>query len=89
MPKKEEKTLAESVIILTKLIKQLRSERYLQMIENRKKFLFYNFLAGIARGLGFALGTTVILGLIIWLLSQLITIPVLGAWISQIIEYTR
>jgi len=39
MEKEEEKSLTESIITLTRLVKQLRSEKYLQMIENRKKFL--------------------------------------------------
>jgi len=89
MEKEKEKSLTESIITLTKLVKQLRSEKYLQMIENRKKFLFYNFLSGVTRGIGFGLGTTLVLGLILWILSQLITIPLLGDWIIHIINYIQ
>lgn len=87
MKKQEEKSLTESIIVLTKLIRQLRSEKYLQMIENPKKFLFYNFLSGISRGIGFVLGTTIVLALILWALSHLIVVPVLGDWISNLINY--
>lgn len=89
MEKEEEKSLTESIITLTKLVKQLRSEKHLQMIENRKKFLFYNFLSGITRGVGFALGTTLVLGLIFWILSELTSIPLLGDWITRIINYIQ
>ena len=89
MTKKQEESLVESIITLTKLVKQLRSEKYLQMIENRKKFLFYNFLSGISGGIGFVLGTTLVLGLILWILSQLITIPLFGDWLIKIINYIQ
>jgi hypothetical protein len=89
MKEKEKKTLVKSITDLTKLVKQLRSERYLQMVDNRKKFLFYNFIAGIARGVGWALGTTIIIGLILWALSQLINIPLLGDWIGKIVDYIQ
>lgn len=89
MEEKEEKTLVESITNLTELVKQLRSERYLQMIDNRRRFLFYNFMAGAARGVGWALGATIILGIVIWILSQLINVPFLGDWIGNIIDYIQ
>ncbi len=89
MTNKEEKELTDSIIILTKLIRQLRSERYLQMVENRKKFIFYNFLSGVFKGIGFAIGTTIVLALVFWLLSYLINVPFLGNWIANIIDYIQ
>jgi hypothetical protein len=55
--------------------------------DNPKKFIFYNFLAGIARGLGFAFGVTFIFALIIWFLSKLSLVPLLGDWINSILKY--
>ncbi len=89
MEEKEEKTLIESITTLTELVKQLRSERYLQMVDNRKRFLFYNFIAGMARGVGWALGATVVLGLVVWIISYLINVPLLGDWIGNIIDYIQ
>lgn len=89
MEKQEEKSLTKSITSLTKLVKQLRSERYLQMIENKKKFLFYGFLSGMTRGIGFALGSTLIFALTLWVLSQLISMPFLGDWIARLINYIQ
>ena len=89
MKKEEEKSLAKSIFNLTKLVKQLRSEQYLQMVDNPKKFLFYNFLSGITRGLGFAFGASIIFALFIWFLSNLITIPVLGDWVVTLLDYVQ
>jgi len=87
--KQEGKSLAESILTLTKLVEQLRSKRYLQMIDNPKRFLFYNFLSGIARGVGFAFGASLIFALIVWLLSQLTIIPFLGDWIVALLDYVQ
>jgi hypothetical protein len=58
-----------------------------QFEDNPKKFLLYNFLGGIARGLGFAVGVSLIFALIIWTLSKLTIIPFLGDWIITLIDY--
>ena len=84
MEKKQGKELAKAVIDLTKLVKQLRSQRYLQMIDNPKKFLFYNFLSGLAKGVGSIFGATVVVGGLIWLLVKL---QIFSNWFASFSEY--
>jgi len=86
---KEEKQLADSINKLAKLVERLRDEKYLQMIDNKKKFLWYNFLSGAARGLGFIVGSTILLAFIIWLLTQLLPLPIIGKWIADLINYIQ
>jgi uncharacterized membrane protein YfcA len=71
---------------LVGLVKKLRSERYLQMVDRPRKFIFLHFIAGMASGLGGALGATVILALIFFVLSKLQVVPILGNFITEIIE---
>lgn len=89
MKKKEEKELTESIWSLTKLVKELRSKRYLQMAEHPKKIFLYSFLLGIARGVGFAIGVSIVFAFIIWLLSKMTVIPFLGDWISTLLNYVE
>ena len=89
MNEKQEKNLAESVQTLTELVKELRDQDYLSILEDKKKFLWYNFLTGAAKGLGFVIGSTLVLALTLWILSQLITVPVLGDWIANLINYIK
>jgi len=89
MKQEQEKELTEAIQTLTELVGKLRDEKYLQIIDDKKKFLWYNFLTGAAKGLGFVIGSTLMLALALWLLSQLITIPVLGNWIADLINYIR
>jgi inner membrane protein involved in colicin E2 resistance len=50
------------------------------------RIFFVNFLAGIARGLGFAIGFT-LLAAIIWLiLKKAVAAPVIGRFVSQVLD---
>ncbi|MFD2611832.1 DUF5665 domain-containing protein [Paenibacillus gansuensis] len=54
---------------------------------NMKKRLFNNFTAGLARGLGMTLGTALVIGLLGWLLSMFIDMPVIGKYIADLQDY--
>ncbi len=87
MNDEQEKKLAESVEDLAELVDRLRSETYLQIIDSKRKFLWYNFLTGAAKGLGFIIGSTLLLALFLWVASHLITVPVIGEWAADLINY--
>lgn len=48
--------------------------------------LWRSFLQGIASGLGRAVGATVLVALLVWLLGRLQVVPVMGAWIARLLE---
>lgn len=77
MEQKQENNLEESLSKLTELLKDFSSRR----------FIFRNFTAGIIRGVGFAIGATIIFALIGWILSKLQIVPILGDWAIRILEY--
>lgn len=68
------------------LIDQMNSMLLLR--DNWKRFVIYNVLSGIFRGIGAALGATVVFGLIIHILTQVIelNLPVISEWVSMFIN---
>lgn len=50
------------------------------------RLFFLNLLAGMARGLGFAIGMTILAALIILLLRRVVNVPYLGNFIARILE---
>lgn len=86
MEDKQQK-LVEAIQDLVKMVDRLRSESYLQIIDNKRKFLWYNFLTGAAKGLGFVVGSTLLLALLLWVASQLLSVPVIGRWVADLINY--
>ena len=77
---------------LIEAVEKIRRDQYQPW-----RYIWFTFLNGIAQGIGFALGTTLVLGLVIYIvtiiLSQLVNFPVLGSYFGDIIKminaYTR
>ncbi|MBO5244457.1 MAG: hypothetical protein J6B02_00005 [Selenomonadales bacterium] len=55
-----------------------RISEYVELMNNPRKLIWTSFVAGIARGLGAAIGATVIYALVLEMLRRLIVVNVLG-----------
>ena len=51
-----------------------------------KKILLISFLKGLASGLGWIIGATILVSLLTYILSQIEFIPILGDIVSQLIK---
>lgn len=72
---------------------QLAMDRFTQELERFNdrhaptfKTTALNFLDGMVRGFGFVLGTTLLFGLFLGLLSRMVTIPLIGKTVANIVE---
>lgn len=76
---------------LERLVNRLEAMRiadYLELLEKPRRLLWTNFIAGIVRGLGFALGTTLVFAVVVEFLRRLIliNIPVISDYLVEIIR---
>ncbi len=76
---------------LSKLISHLESMRvaeYMELLEKPKKLIFINFVAGISRGLGIAVGATLVFALLLEGLRRIIllNIPGIGSFIADLVR---
>ena len=76
--------LAAVITALTREVEQL--QQWHPLAGRLRWLLWRSFLQGIAGGIGRAVGATVVLGLLVWLLSRLQVVPVLGVWIARLME---
>ena len=67
-------------------IKSLNSNKIFKIYNSTKKILFISFLKGLASGLGWIIGATILVSLLTYILSQIEFIPILGDLVSQLIE---
>lgn len=79
------------IVLLEKLVRHLESLRiaeYMEMLEHPTRLIITNFIAGMARGLGIAIGATVVFAVVINFLQQLIllNIPGIGGFIAEIVH---
>lgn len=61
---------------------------YLELLQSPGRLIYLNLLAGLARGLGMAIGFTILGAAVLLLLrsSFLANMPVIGSWIAQIVR---
>jgi len=76
---------------LEKLLQHLESLRiaeYMDLLERPAKLILINFIAGMARGLGIAIGATVIFAVLLSFLHQLIllNLPGIGGFIAELVH---
>ena len=71
---------------LSEAIKNLNNNNIFKIYNSTKKILFISFLKGLASGLGWIIGATILVSLLTYILSQIEFIPILGDIVSQLIE---
>ena len=71
---------------LSEAIKSLNNNNIFKIYNSTKKILFISFLKGLASGLGWIIGATILVSLLTYILSQIEFIPILGDIVSQLIE---
>ena len=93
--KERKKIYIQKINVLSELINEvlvkIEKSNFMEWsyILNSKKEIFKrNILAGIGRGIGFGVGFTIITGLIVVILQQIVTlnIPIIGSYIADIVE---
>lgn len=69
-------------------MEQMRLDAYLRYVHDWKRRLFVEFLGGIARGIGFSLGFSVLGALLIYALRNiaLANLPVIGRFLAELVR---
>ena len=70
---------------LSEAIKSLNNNNIFKIYNSTKKILFMSFLKGLASGLGWIIGATILVSILTFALSQIQFIPILGEWVSKLI----
>ena len=81
--------LAREIHALRTELARLNSHRFVRIHNNLPRLLAFNFARGLAAGLGTVLGATVLLSVLVWSLSQIEFLPIIGEWAAQISEQMR
>lgn len=89
----KDKTDTEQIDPLTEEIQSLRREvarlnqlSFVRIHNSIPRLLGYSLVRGVAFGLGTVLGASVVLSALVWSLSQVEFVPIIGEWASQISE---
>ena len=80
----ERDRLAAEVSALRAELTLLRKHQMFVLYQSVPRILLFRFASGMAVGLGTVIGATVLLSLIVWSLSQIEFIPIIGDWATRI-----
>ena len=71
---------------LTQELERLNSHRFIQVHNSIPRLIGFQFLRGLAFGLGSVVGATILVSVLAYSLSQIDFIPILGDWAGQLAE---
>jgi hypothetical protein len=62
----------------------LNSHRFIRLHNSVFRVLLFNLARGLAFGLGTVLGASLLLSVLVWSLSQIEFLPIIGEWAAEI-----
>lgn len=78
--------MSQDIDALTKELRNLQEHYAMRTLSSKRRMMFAQFLRGIAFGLGSVLGATVVVSALVYSLSQIDFIPIIGDWANEIIR---
>jgi hypothetical protein len=71
------------------MLERMNMGDYLAMMQDRKRIILNNFIAGVARGFGFSIGMTLLVGLLLFLLGRMVDLPLIGKYVAKIVDIVQ
>jgi len=83
--------LKHQVTLLAETLEKMRLAEYIAYLNRPGRLLWLNFLVGLIRGLGTALGAGVLAGIAYFLLKRIVVLnlPVIGGFIAELSKYVK
>jgi hypothetical protein len=89
--KEEKSILTKKIEELSVSMEKMKLAEYIELLNNPKRMLYLNFLSGLARGIGAAIGFTILGAFVVLLLKKLVllNIPVIGDFVAEIVRLVQ
>lgn len=78
--------LVREVTSLTQEVQKLKDMELIQIFKHPLKFLWFSFLKGVMVGFGSVLGASLVVGIFLYLLTQISLVPVIGDFVQKVID---
>jgi hypothetical protein len=72
-------------------LEKSKMSEYISFVSNPRRMLLYNFLGGLARGFGMAIGFTILGAIGVLILQKLVALnlPIIGDYIARIVKIVK
>lgn len=83
--------LSKQIEGLAENMHKMNVAEYIELMRSPKYMLYINFISGLARGLGIAVGATILGALMLMLLFRLaeLNIPFIGFFIAKVVKIVQ
>ncbi|MBE3586675.1 MULTISPECIES: DUF5665 domain-containing protein [Desulfofundulus] len=83
--------LREKITELSINMEKMKLAEYVELLEQPGRLLYVNFLSGLARGVGIAVGFALLGAILIAVLQRLVmlNLPVIGGFIAEIVAIVQ
>lgn len=86
MSEQSEAKMKHSIDRLTQELERLNTHRFVRVHSSTWRLLSFQFVRGLAFGLGSVMGATLLVSILVWWASQIEFIPVIGEWAVRLVE---
>lgn len=85
------KIIKKQLNIIDKKVNALHHSDYTNVRANLKSLIWYNFLIGLSRGFGMAVGFTVLGAIAIYIIQKLVllNLPGISQWLAEVIKLAQ
>lgn len=82
------RALEERLKEVAQNMERMKLAEYVRLLENPWRLLYVNFISGVARGLGIAVGFALLGAILVIFLRQLVklNLPLIGGFIADVVE---
>lgn len=89
--KKNEKELADRIHEIALNLEKAKVAEYVDIMNNKWRLLYINFVSGLARGFGMAIGFTLLGALVLYVLQRMISwnLPLIGDFIAELVKIVQ
>ncbi|TEB06541.1 hypothetical protein Psch_00073 [Pelotomaculum schinkii] len=85
------KVLEERIAWLVTSMEKMKLAEYVKLLDNPWRLMYVNFIAGLARGVGIAVGFTILGAVLLYFLRKLVVLnlPWIGGIIAEIVRMVQ
>ncbi len=89
--KKQQRVLIDKIEELAQNMEKYNIAEYIQLLNDPKRFFWVNFIGGVVRGVGIAVGMTILGAILIYFLQQIVVLnlPLIGDFIAEIVKIVQ
>jgi len=85
------RSLRDRVADLAVKMEKMKLAEYIQLLDNPWRLMYINLIAGLARGVGIAIGFTILGAIVLYFLKILVmlNLPWIGGFIAEIVRMVQ